>query len=49
MVALEEIVSVQLAVTWQGTIRIRGSRVSLDSIIEHLKLDAINEQYSLSY
>jgi hypothetical protein len=49
MVALVETVSVPLAETWQGIIRIIGSRVSLDSIIDHLKLDAIAEQFAQSF
>ena len=33
-----------LVVTEQGTIRIKGSRVSLDSIVHHFKLGATAEQ-----
>jgi len=40
MVALEETIIMPLVVTEQGTIRIKGSRVSLDSIIHHFKLGA---------
>ena len=49
MVALEETISVPLAVTEQGTIRIKGSRVSLDSIIHHFKLGATAEQIVQSF
>lgn len=49
MVALEETISVPLAVTEQGTIRIKGSRVSLDSIINHFKLGATAEQIVQSF
>jgi hypothetical protein len=38
MVALEETIIMPLVVTEQGTIRIKGSRVSLDSVIHHFKL-----------
>src|SRR6266545_7053597 len=49
MVALEETISVPLAVTEQGTIRIKGSRVSLDSVIHHFKLGATAEQIVQSF
>ena len=49
MVALEETISVPLAVTEHGTIRIKGSRVSLDSIIHHFKLGATAEQIVQSF
>ena len=49
MVALEETISVPLVVTEQGTIRIKGSRVSLDSIIHHFKLGATAEQIVQSF
>ena len=49
MVALEETISVPLAVTEHGTIRIKGSRVSLDSIIYHFKLGATAEQIVQSF
>ena len=49
MVALEETVSLLLAVIEQGTIRIKGSRVSLDSIIHHFKLGATAEQIVQSF
>ena len=38
-----------LIVTEQGTIRIKGSRVSLDSIIHHFKLGATAEQIVQSF
>ena len=44
MVSLEETISMPLVVTEHGTIRIKGSRVSLDSIIHHFKLGATAEQ-----
>jgi uncharacterized protein (DUF433 family) len=49
MVALEETIKVPFAVTEQGTIRIKGSRVSLDSIIHHFKLGATAEQIIQSF
>lgn len=49
MVALREIISVPLIVTEHGTIRIKGSRVSLDSIIHHFKLGATAEQIVQSF
>jgi hypothetical protein len=36
MVSLEETISMPLVITEHGTIRIKGSRVSLDSIVHHL-------------
>jgi len=38
-----------LIVTEQGTIRIKGSRVSLDSVIHHFKLGATAEQIVQSF
>jgi uncharacterized protein (DUF433 family) len=49
MVVLEETVSIPLVVTEQGTIRIKGSRVSLDSIVHHFKLGATAEQIVQSF
>ncbi len=49
MLALEETISMPLVVTEQGTIRIKGSRVSLDSIIHHFKLGATAEQIVQSF
>ncbi len=49
MVALEETISMPLVVTEHGTIRIKGSRVSLDSIIHHFKLGAIADQFVQSF
>ena len=49
MVGLEETISMPLVVTEQGTIRIKGSRVSLDSIIHHFKLGATAEQIVQSF
>lgn len=49
MVALEETIRVPLAITEHGTIRIKGSRVSLDSIIHHFKLGATAEQIVQSF
>ncbi|HXQ33779.1 MAG TPA: hypothetical protein VN843_07195 [Anaerolineales bacterium] len=49
MVALEETIIMPLVVTEQGTIRIKGSRVSLDSLIHHFKLGATAEQIVQSF
>jgi len=49
MVGLEETISMPLVVTEHGTIRIKGSRVSLDSIIHHFKLGATAEQIVQSF
>src|SRR5439155_8118239 len=49
MFALEETISMPLVVIEQGTIRIKGSRVSLDSIIHHFKLGATAEQIVQSF
>lgn len=49
MVSLEETISIPLVVTEQGTIRVIGSRVSLDSIIHHFKLGATAEQIVQSF
>ena len=43
MIALKETIIMPLVVTEQGTIRIKGSRVSLDSIIHHFKLGAAEQ------
>ena len=47
--SLEETISTPLVITEQGTIRIKGSRVSLDSIIHHFKLGATAEQIVQSF
>jgi uncharacterized protein (DUF433 family) len=49
MVALEETIIMPLVVTEQETIRIKGSRVSLDSIVHHFKLGATAEQIVQSF
>jgi uncharacterized protein (DUF433 family) len=49
MVPLEETISTPLVITEQGTIRVKGSRVSLDSIIYHFKLGATAEQIVQSF
>ncbi|MBA2702681.1 MAG: DUF433 domain-containing protein [Blastocatellia bacterium] len=49
MVALEETISMPLVITEHGTIRIKGSRVSLDSIVHHFKLGATAEQIVQSF
>jgi len=49
MVALEETINIPLVVTDQGTIRIKGSRVSMDSIVHHFKLGATAEQIVQSF
>ena len=49
MVALEETINVPLTVTEHGTIRVKGSRVSLDSIVHHFNLGATAEQIVQSF
>jgi len=49
MVGSEETISIPLVVTEQGTIKIKGSRVSLDSIVHHFKLGATAEQIVQSF
>ena len=49
MVDFGQTISIPLAVTEQGTIRIKGSRVSLDSIVHHFKLGATAEQIVQSF
>jgi len=49
MVALEKTLNVPLAFTEHGTIRIKGSRVSLDSIVHKFKLGATAEQIVQSF
>jgi uncharacterized protein (DUF433 family) len=49
MVSLEETISMPFVVTEHGTIRIKGSRVSLDSIVHHFKLGATVEQIVQSF
>lgn len=49
MVELDETISIPLVITEQGTIRIKGSRVSLDSIVHHFKLGATAEQIVQSF
>ncbi len=49
MEALEETISMPLVITERGTIRIKGSRVSLDSIVHHFKLGATAEQIVQSF
>ena len=44
MTTLETTQTVPLTLTEDGTIRITGSRVSLDSIVHHFKLGATAEQ-----
>ena len=43
MFALQETISMPLVITELGTIRIKGSRVSLDSIVHHFKLGATEQ------
>jgi uncharacterized protein (DUF433 family) len=43
MVEIETIQTVPLTITNDGTIRIEGSRVTLDSVIHHYKLGATAE------
>lgn len=49
MVSLEETISMPLVITEQGTIRVRGSRVSLDCVVHHFKLGATAEQIVQSF
>jgi len=49
MFALQESISMPLVITEHGTIRIKGSRVSLDSIVHHFKLGATAEQIVQSF
>jgi uncharacterized protein (DUF433 family) len=49
MVELDKNITLPLVVTDQGTMRIRGSRVSLDSIVHHFKLGATAEQMVHSF
>lgn len=44
MTSIESIQSVPLTVTEDGTIRIAGSRVSLESVLYHYKLGAVPEE-----
>ena len=49
MQVVESTITVPFAVTEYGTIRISGSRVSLDSIIHHYKLGATAEEILAEY
>lgn len=49
MIALETTMSVPLEATEYGTLRIKGSRVSLDSVVHHFKLGATAEQIAQSF
>ena len=49
MEILNETIIMPFVITEQGTIRIQGSRVSLDSIIHHFKLGATAEQIVQSF
>jgi uncharacterized protein (DUF433 family) len=49
MEILKETIIMPFVVTEQGTIRIKGSRVSVDSIIYHFKLGATAEQIVQSF
>ena len=49
MVTLETTMSVPLEATEYGTLRIKGSRVSLDSVVHHFKLGATAEQIAQSF
>lgn len=49
MRTLETTLSVPLVVTESGAIRIKGSRVSLDSIVYQFKLGATPEQIAQSF
>jgi len=49
MTILETMQTVPLTLTEDGTIQIRGSRVSLDSIVHHFKLGATAEQIAQKF
>ena len=49
MVPLKETITMPFLVTDQGTIRIKGSRVSLDSIVYHFKSGTTAEQIVQSF
>lgn len=49
MVALETTLSVPLEATEFGTLRIKGSRVSLDSVVSNFKLGATAEQIAQNF
>jgi uncharacterized protein (DUF433 family) len=49
MMTLETTQTVPLTLTGEGTIRITGSRVSLDSIIHHYHLGATAEQIACKF
>jgi uncharacterized protein (DUF433 family) len=49
MQVVESTIDVPFTVTEYGTIRIRGSRVSLDSIIHHYKLGATAEEIACKF
>lgn len=49
MITLETTQTVPLMITEEGTIRITGSRVSLDSVIYHYKLGATAEQIACKF
>jgi uncharacterized protein (DUF433 family) len=49
MTTLETTHNAPLHLTEEGTIRIKGSRVSLDSIVHHFKLGATAEQVQDSF
>ncbi len=49
MINLESTQTVPLTVTANGTIRIKGSRVTLDSVIHHFKLGATPEEIALKF
>ena len=49
MQVVESTITVPFAVTEYGTIRITGSRVSLDSIVHHYKLGATAEEIACRF
>lgn len=49
MITVETTQTVPLTLTEDGTIRITGSRVSLDSIVHHFKLGATAEQIAQKF
>lgn len=49
MTTLETVQTIPLSLTEDGTIRVTGSRVSLDSLLHHYKLGATAEQIAYKF
>ena len=49
MTTIETVQTIPLSLTEDGTIRITGSRVSLDSLLHHYKLGATAEQIAYKF